>query len=369
MNAPTFSIILPCYNCTPYLKDCLDSIFANELADDELILVNDGSTDEFLPFCEQYFGISVSDEPFFSYLGCRVQIITQQNQGVSASRNLGMELALKSYCLFVDPDDTVSKNWLSSLRTICTTRSDLILFGYEEFTGLDNSSRIVLPLKNYTLTSTKDCILTLLPKYIGRSLEAVQNWGKTGNFSPPMEYHSVWRMAYRREFLLTHHLTFPTDVILNEDGIFNSDCICHARKICTLMQPLYHYHIRQSGTSHTLFYGEKLVKNKCALLKERLRILEHLKQNYPFVSYDLITGATILSIFEMYLLAPKQYRVFRTDYLKVPAVLKMIQNMPYIRKASFDLPLFLLKHRCYLILHVLFYPFSILRCVLSKKYR
>lgn len=357
MNQPTFSVILPCYNVVSYLKTCLDSIFINHMEGNELILINDGSTDSFRDFCSTYFSIKIeADSMELEYNGCKVIIINQTNHGVSYSRNRGIDVATCDYCLFVDPDDTVEKNWLSEITLALSVHDyDMLLFGYLE-SKLDLQGNIaytqtILPLENYSIQTRKDAITKLLPRYIGRSVQNVQSLKRKDANLYLMEHHSVWRVAYHRDFLMNNHLRFPEQIVLNEDGIFNSNCIFHATQIATIMKPLYQYHIRPCGAfSLSAREGETMVDNKIALLHERLAILNQLRQEQFEVGFELISGSTILSIFEMLLQAPDQYARIKSEYVTQPEVLQMIKEMPYIHKLTFDGTLFLLKHRFYRLL-------------------
>ncbi|MGN0505282.1 MAG: glycosyltransferase family A protein [Lachnospiraceae bacterium] len=374
MAITTFSVILPCFNIVKYFGRCLDSIFSNDMTGNEIIIVNDGSTDSLLSFCNDYFSFRIGSDYFEgSYRGCRVLIITQENQGPSCSRNRGMGLATCDYCLFVDPDDTVSHTWISEIRsTLKEQTPDMLLFGYTIITENEDGTsdtQTVLPLKRYCTCTREDTVKELLPKYIGRSVGNVQNWARSGTFSPPMEHHAVWRIAYRRDFLAENKIVFPPQIVLNEDGIFNADCIAHAVHVSTLMKPLYHYYQRPHGA----FYGKArtgkaMVTNKTALLHERIRIIDSLSHQYTEVNYDMIAGATILSIYEMLLYAPKEYRRIREEYIMNPAVRKMIHNMPYVGKPAFDIPLAFLKKKCYCLLHLLFMTAGIVKNRIGKKY-
>lgn len=91
------SVIVPVYNAAPLLPRCLDSILAQGLAEEEyeVLLINDGSTDQSLAICEDYQ--SKHSRTF--------RIVSQQNSGVSAARNKGIALAHGRYVCFVDADD------------------------------------------------------------------------------------------------------------------------------------------------------------------------------------------------------------------------------------------------------------------------
>lgn len=90
------SVIIPVYNVEKYLESCLESIKSQTFTDYELILINDGSTDESVAIMRRY-----------AKTDARIRIISQSNRGVSAARNLGLSVAEGEYVLFVDSDDTI----------------------------------------------------------------------------------------------------------------------------------------------------------------------------------------------------------------------------------------------------------------------
>ena len=103
------SIIVPVYNTEKYLTECLDSLLEQDIDTDdyEIICINDGSTDNSLDILQKYVN---------EY--SNVVVINQQNKGVSAARNRGMESAKGDYFWFVDSDDLVQKNILNRLKNI-----------------------------------------------------------------------------------------------------------------------------------------------------------------------------------------------------------------------------------------------------------
>jgi len=101
------SVIVPVYNVQDYLSDCLDSLLAQDFQDWEAICVNDGSTDECAKILTEY---TTKDKRF--------KILSQANQGLSVARNEGMKIATGEWFLFLDSDDMLAANALSSLYHI-----------------------------------------------------------------------------------------------------------------------------------------------------------------------------------------------------------------------------------------------------------
>ena len=102
-DRPLISILMAVYNVSRYLPKCLDSIMVKTLDDFELVVVNDGSTDDSRNILSRYERVS------------RVRVIDQDNAGVSAARNRGLDEARGEYVTFIDPDDYVSPDYLKVL--------------------------------------------------------------------------------------------------------------------------------------------------------------------------------------------------------------------------------------------------------------
>ena len=112
------SIIIPVFNTSKYLPDCLDSILNQKFDDFEIICINDGSTDDSKEILNQY----AQKDP-------RIKIINQKNQGLAASRNHGIDHAKGDYILFIDSDDYIEKDSLEEIYDIAFNNNlDLLLF-------------------------------------------------------------------------------------------------------------------------------------------------------------------------------------------------------------------------------------------------
>lgn len=115
---PEISVIVPVYKVEPYLRRCVDSILNQTFTDFELILVDDGSPDNCPAICDEYAGKD-----------SRVHVIHQENGGLSAARNAGMDAAHGKYFLFCDSDDYVSPYWCETLYNAATEHNDCFVFG------------------------------------------------------------------------------------------------------------------------------------------------------------------------------------------------------------------------------------------------
>lgn len=124
MNEIYFSIIVPIFNMEKYISDAIESILQQSFKSFELILVNDGSTDNSKEICEQY-----------KKKDGRIKLITTENQGAGLARNTGIENASGKYLFFVDPDDVVLDDALEKMyEETIKKEADLYVFGYEQQT-------------------------------------------------------------------------------------------------------------------------------------------------------------------------------------------------------------------------------------------
>lgn len=105
---PAISIIVPIYNVENYLRKCIDSILAQTFTDFELILVDDGSTDNGGEICDEY-----------GYKDNRIKVIHKKNGGLSDARNSGIKIAKGNYIGFVDSDDWIEPNMYEILYKLC----------------------------------------------------------------------------------------------------------------------------------------------------------------------------------------------------------------------------------------------------------
>ena len=111
------TIIIPCYNVEEYLEECLDSVINQTFTDFEVICINDGSTDNTLNILERY---SKNDS--------RIRIINQDNKGLAASRNVGLENSSGKYICFLDADDYLDLNTFQETYDIAEDKSTDVIF-------------------------------------------------------------------------------------------------------------------------------------------------------------------------------------------------------------------------------------------------
>ena len=226
---PKLSIIIPAYNAERYIKQCLDSILQNSkesLAKTEIIVINDGSTDNTLKILESYNHHK------------NIKIHTTKNQGVSAARNLGISLAKGEWVTFIDADDTINSNFSKVLSLVENSKSSFIIFS------------------NYDIKTTDKKILT------------------TQTLQSSMYLSGPWSKIYNRQFLIKHKILFEKDILMGEDMLFNLEVIQNSDAIESYKMGFYNY--RQNNNSATRRFNQKIIESDKKL--EKILIKPHASQ-------------------------------------------------------------------------------------------
>ena len=134
------SIIIPVYNVELYLKECIDSLLNQTYKNIEILIVDDGSTDNSGKICDSY-----CRDP-------RVTVFHQSNAGVSVARNFALDQANGEYVFFVDPDDFVEPDFIScSIASLEEKNADLVIFSHTEL--FENSIKKIVPTKSLGLNT------------------------------------------------------------------------------------------------------------------------------------------------------------------------------------------------------------------------
>lgn len=210
------SIIVPIYNVDQYLDQCLRSIYNQSYSNWECILVDDGSSDRSGSICDDWHEV---DKRFIC--------IHQNNQGVSAARNTGLKSAKGDFIVFIDSDDYVSSNYILNLKQeIKCNDIDLVVGGFFKIYN-DGRKESVLP--------TSNSIIEMAGIY---SDVFLQNIG--------LFYGPCIKM-YRRKCIEKFSISFPEDLSLGEDIIFNFQYLSYCKKIKLTNTADYYYRIQDNG--------------------------------------------------------------------------------------------------------------------------
>lgn len=220
MRTPLISVIIPVYNVEKHLHRCLDSVIAQTYQNLEIICVDDGSVDESGKICDQY---AVRD--------ARIKVIHQENQGLSAARNRGLDAADGEYIAFVDRDDYILEDmYKKMLDMLLNYNVDLCVCQWQyEF----SDGRQVVKKKNID------------PTIYGRktSLEFARFLYRS-NYENGVVV-AAWNKLYRRALLDTIHF----EGRIHEDDAFNGRIMAKNISVYVMEEQFYVY--AQNGDSLT----------------------------------------------------------------------------------------------------------------------
>ncbi len=160
------------------------------------------------------------------------------SRGPSWARNRGLERATGEVVFFCDADDEVRPGFLSAPSEMLErTDAELCLFGFDGF----------LPRRSYDLAGEEAVRRVFLPTVFGYSFEDVRRWNRGEGLWDSREWATVWRLAFRRDFIERHRLRFDESVRLCEDAMFLSECAFRCRRMCSVDEPLYVYRSSAAG--------------------------------------------------------------------------------------------------------------------------
>lgn len=227
---PLVSVIVPVYNKEKYLRKCIESLQNQTLQPIQIILVNDGSTDQSLAMCQE---LAAKDS--------RITVIDQANGGVSAARNSGLAVAEGTYIGFVDPDDWVEVAMYESMhRLLSETASDICICNISED---QNGHQRIIPLPVSGVVEAEE----IVPEIVARVIASPDLNRGNGNIMG-----SSCRLLLKKELLERFGIGFPEGIPLMEDTIFCVEAFLMAERICIDDHSFYHY--QKYGSSATNAY-------------------------------------------------------------------------------------------------------------------
>ncbi|NLJ95951.1 MAG: glycosyltransferase [Clostridiales bacterium] len=217
------SIIVPIFNSEKYLKRCIESIINQSFKDIEIILVNDGSTDNSGKICDYY----VEKDK-------RIKVFHIENQGVSMARNIGLNYATGEWITFVDADDWIELNALEwAINIVNQYDIDLLCWNYVLNYGKKQvKNKSINP--DFIIRDQKELKWLLLdimyPEY-----DFIMNGVSIGNI------RSCCTKLFRRKIIYDNKIRFMKELIIAEDAHFCMEYMKLARKVLLVNKYLYHY--------------------------------------------------------------------------------------------------------------------------------
>lgn len=255
MKQDLVTVIIPVYNIAPYIANCLDSVISQEYKNLEIIVVNDGSTDNTVEIINKYVNIDH-----------RIILINQSNSGVSEARNKALNCAQGKYMTFIDGDDWVAPDYISEMYSkIKEFDADIVKCGFE-FINIETGKfrRYKEKLK---LLSKKQALQDYMS---GRAISS-----------------SVWGTLYKKS-LFTCDIRFDSSVKIGEDGQMTLMILNKATKVLTIPKILYYIRVRVGSASRSNI----LISDECKIL-DKITLPDYIDNRYV-EGYKLRVATSLL---------------------------------------------------------------------------
>ena len=245
---PSISVIVPVYNVEKFLPKCIESIMKQTFKNIEIILLNDGSTDNSLEICNTY---AEKDE--------RIKVYSHSNMGLGPTRNRGLEIATGDYLAFVDSDDYISQDGLASLYKKAVENNLDIVQG-ETFLFKDGASdeklrKSLKDVKNITVTA-----------------DSSEYFYKYYYFNRVYS-HNAWDKIYKRNFVLENKLQFGDNKkIFAEDNWFQLQALRCNPAIGFVSHRFYLYRQQENSIMHQP--KKNLVKRHAQMISDYTKLIK-----------------------------------------------------------------------------------------------
>lgn len=224
---PLISVIIPVYNTEQYLSSCLKSILSQTFNNFEVILINDGSTDQSGILCDE-----------FVKQDSRIKVFHQENAGVSAARNVGLKYAQGKWITFVDSDDELMPDGLESMISMVQDgleNVDLVLAGYDTINTSDGITKSTSDLPLEIRRINRDNAIKLMYR---------------SNFY--LCY--ICSKLYKTSIIKQNKLLFDETIYYSEDRLFIIQYLCNCSKIKYTTKSVYKYYFRNNSAMMSLIY-------------------------------------------------------------------------------------------------------------------
>ena len=241
----SLSVIIPVHNSEDYLKECVESVLPGLRQDDEVILVENGSSDSSWEICCGYNDAHPC-----------VRAVQLETAGISKARNYGISLAKGDWIIFLDSDDVLDRSLLPNVHEL-DIEADIILCDYR-FLGED-------PVEDQDLPSD---VRDVSPDLLRRAVLQYAKYRAQIKQAANLDNVTIWSCCsklIRRELLIRNQILFPENLYLSEDTAFSLQLYCNAEKVCYIRQNAFFY--RQTPSSASRVHHPKLLENNQYLRK------------------------------------------------------------------------------------------------------
>ncbi|MGN0251603.1 MAG: glycosyltransferase family 2 protein [Oliverpabstia sp.] len=248
------SVIIPVYNGKRFLKECIDTVLEQTYQNLEIILIDDGSTDDSPGICDTY---ALKDN--------RIKVIHQRNQGVAVARNTGLENATGEYIVFIDSDDFINKRMIEKLYIVLKeTNADMSICNFKYVSENGNE----IDIKQTAIKNEELCAEGIIDKLFQEN-----NCG----------YIVAWNKMYKKE--LWRQIQYPIGLVHEDEAVIHR-LFAECKKVVTIPDELYYYRQVSGSIMHSERNEKKL--DKYLALADRLMFLKSAvsKENIKKLAYQ-----------------------------------------------------------------------------------
>ena len=289
------SIIIPIYNVAYYLETCLNSILRQTYSNLEIILVNDGSTDNSGRICDRY---ATKDS--------RIRVIHKENGGVSSARNMGLDTVRGKYVCFADGDDIMPCNSIMTLYTTLRKADAQFCQG---------------TIKN--ILSFRDTIGNMI------DVPAAEKGDDTWRDFIFSYNQGPYASLYDFSILQENRIRFPLGIEICEDAIFNAGYLLHCDRVCATRETVYYYNrgneasATHKGQEEILRWTIQYLDEVCKLFSDDYRGRKNAIEEVAICCLDFVLT----------------HYVVRCAYLGKQRIIELLENVynnmrPYLNELS-----------------------------------
>ena len=304
MRDKIVSVIIPAYNSFDYIERCLESICNQTYKNIQIIIIDDGSTDEtFL----KIMAFAKKDE--------RIITVFKENGGVSSARNIGLRYANGDYICFVDTDDELENEAIENL--VCTMeneQADCISFQYSKWDEYgERLDDVYFRYGDYLFNTDRDRISFIMKEIVPYNIGG-----------------EVWSKLFKRDIIEKNHILFPENCHEGEDYAFTIKYFLNSSKITCISDRLYRYNKRKGSAMNTSKSFETKLSERVLMLKDVWEYLSDYGNTTYMVLFPLLfmmfinntyIGHSAIEVVE-YLKKQNEIEFIRNVYQRLPELKK-----------------------------------------------
>lgn len=302
---PLVSIIVPVYNVKKYLNDCIESVVGQSHENIEVIMVDDGSTDESGAMCDTW---AKKDK--------RIKVVHKENEGLNCARKDGYMASSGEYITFLDSDDFFHKdNIKTSLKTLLDNNADVAIYASKEFSDLD----------------TKDKILAIDEQHETSTIEVKEQIAHYALFGdgglPGIQYMTVWGKLYVRKIVERVDWNVANYRVY-EDNFWTPQALLEAKKVVLMSNPLIFYRRNVVYGANGSNLGNRMTGDSInGKPVGYIEFVESLRKFYHKLARDYGFGAKLDNRINKQAFLSKTWRI---DNLVKAGLLTSENNMEYV---------------------------------------